>query len=192
MTTVNLTLRGQASVLVHNVQLASPLDDHAKRLKAISSKRNKTEQDHSDMAEIEFHGSLYLTDDGSIGIPTWNVLRAIQDGGKKNKNGKKVMEGLLPASIVEVIPLAHDGPSQPDDAWRAGCFDQRPVKVGTSRVTRTRPKFEHWTVDVDFIVDDEVLKLDELLLAAETAGRLVGIGDYRPRFGRFDVTMEVV
>lgn len=192
MTTVNMTLTGD-TILTHNVQLANPLNEYARRMSAISSKRKKTDEDHAAMAEIEFYGSLYLTEDGSVGIPVWNVLRSIQDGAKKNRLGKAVAEGLLPADpFTEVVVLDHDGPSKPDDAWNAKCYDQRSVKVGMSTVTRTRPRFRQWSVSAEFLVDDEVIRFDDLRLAADTAGRLVGLGDYRPRFGRFDIAVEVV
>jgi hypothetical protein len=38
---------------------------------------------------------------------------------------------------------------------------------------------------VDF--DDNVIEEEEILKVAEDAGLLVGLGDWRPRFGRFMV-----
>ena len=57
------------------------------------------------------------------------------------------------------------------------------------KVRRTRPRFVGWSVVAEFVVDTEVLDRDSLAMVAENAGLLVGVGDYRPRFGRYDVEL---
>jgi hypothetical protein len=36
-------------------------------------------------------------------------------------------------------------------------------------------------------VDTRVIDIDDVQTAVENAGRLKGLGDYRPRYGRFEV-----
>ena len=59
---------------------------------------------------------------------------------------------------------------------------------GTKKVLRIWPKLEDWSGTLNLIIADEKQFdpkiLQELL---EFAGRFVGIGDYRPEFGRFNV-----
>lgn len=190
MKNITITLTGLAgvSLLTHNERLANPGDPYAIRMKSISSKRKKTEEDFAEMAEIEFAGGLYLDDSMQIGLPAWNVFRSMQDGAKLNKLGRHVQRGLV-MTDVDILPLKHDGPTTPEDAWRAGCYDQRAVKVGTSKVSRTRPCFRNWHVEATAALDTNVLSLEDLRMIADNAGSMVGIGDYRPRFGRF--TAEV-
>lgn len=68
--------------------------------------------------------------------------------------------------------------------------------VGTSKHVRVRPKFNQWSVTGSCWVDDEKLAkaLPEIL---NTAGRLIGLGDWRPssprspgRYGRFTATCK--
>jgi len=184
---IDMTLIGTPGtrLMTHNERLASKLDPIAREMAAVSGKRRKTDDDLAELARLEFIGGVYETEDGLVGIPTWNVFRSLQDGARINKLGRHVERSLVP--ITDVVEIRHDGPSKPFAAWEAGCFDQRSVKVGQSKVTRTRPAFANWSIDVRFALDTEILNLDDLRLVAANAGRLVGLGDYRPRFGRYDI-----
>lgn len=173
-------------MLTHNERLANPLDPIARQMKEISSKRTKTPDDLAAMARLEFVGGLYLTDDGKVGIPAWNVFRCIQEGGKLNRLGKSI-ERAVQMIGSDILPVEHDGPSSPDAMWDAGCYDSRSVKIGTSKVTRCRPRFTNWRIETDIILVTEVLSEADLRMAMDNAGLMCGLGDYRPRFGRFDV-----
>ena len=57
---------------------------------------------------------------------------------------------------------------------------------------RCRPWFPEWTVQAEGILDPSVLELDDLTTIADNAGSLIGLGDWRPRFGRFTAVVERV
>jgi hypothetical protein len=65
------------------------------------------------------------------------------------------------------------------------------VKVGTSKVMRTRPIFNEWSATFTLCMDSEVVDLPTVRQSLEAAGRLVGVGDWRPgapkggSYGRF-------
>ena len=61
-----------------------------------------------------------------------------------------------------------------------------------NRVTRTRPYFKDWAVDAEGMFDPAVISVDELREIAQTAGTMIGLGDWRPRFGRFEATVEKI
>lgn len=191
MKTAHIRLTGMpgSAMLTHNERLASKLDPITRQMAAIASKRKKTDEDMEEIARLELVGGVYETDDGLVGIPTWNVFRALQDGAKVNRLGKAVERGLVPAG-PDIVPIKHDGPNTVRAMWEQNCYDQRSVKVGMSKVTRTRPRFSNWVVETTFLVDTELLQWDDLVMIAENAGRFVGLGDYRPRFGRFEATVE--
>lgn len=187
METVTVRLSGVegSMLLTHNERLASKLDPIARQMAEVSSKRKKTDADYDELAHLEMLGGVYETEGGQVGIPVWNVFRSLQDGAKLNKLGRAVERGVVPIG-ADVAVIKHDGPSTAEAMWKAGCFDQRSVKVGTSKVTRTRPAFRNWVVEVGFVIDTEILNLGDFRMIAENAGRLAGLGDYRPRFGRYD------
>jgi hypothetical protein len=99
-----------------------------------------------------------------------------------------VKEGVFIST--DVNPLAYKGPRDIDGLWRDESFRHiASAKVTTSRVMRCRPIFRSWAVDAQGELDAAVLDLVELSQIAETAGHLIGLGDWRPRYGRF--TAEV-
>jgi hypothetical protein len=69
--------------------------------------------------------------------------------------------------------------------------DYRTIKVQTSRVMRARPKVPvGWQTTHHFELFDDVLDKRDLVNVMDSAGRLYGLGDWRPTYGRF--TVEVV
>lgn len=62
-----------------------------------------------------------------------------------------------------------------------------PARVGAVKVMRTRPMFTAWEAKlaVDFL--PTLLNPSEVHGFLATAGEQIGIGDWRPRFGRFSV-----
>lgn len=65
------------------------------------------------------------------------------------------------------------------------------VSVGQAKILRTRPIFDGWSLETTIMFDGTVINRDLVIQAAEDAGRLVGIGDWRIEkgggFGRFSV-----
>lgn len=185
-----ITLTGTAPLLMHNSRLSNPLDPATKALKKVTSKRNKTDDDHEQIARLEFAGGLYLDPDVGPFIPGENIARCLVDGAKLTKMGVKVTRGVFIST--DVNPLSYNGPRDEQALWDKGWRHMASVKVGTSRTMRCRPWFPEWKVQADGVLDPAVLELDDLATIADNAGSLIGLGDWRPRFGRFTATVERV
>ena len=50
-----------------------------------------------------------------------------------------------------------------------------------------RPIFRAWSVVAKFELDLAIMDEDVLIQQAENAGTYVGLGDYRPIYGRYEV-----
>jgi hypothetical protein len=187
-----ITLEGTGPLLMHNARLSNPLDPAAKAIKKVSSKRNKTEDDHAEMAHLEFIGSLYHDPDAGPYVPADNIWRCLYDAARKSKRGPKVKEGVL--IITDVNPVAGYGRERDAERlWADENFRHfASAKVGQVRITRCRPIFRTWRVEADGILDTNVLDFTELEQIAETAGSLIGLGDWRPKFGRFKATITKI
>ena len=185
----NITMTGTAPLLMHSSRLSNPLDPATKAIKKVSGKRTKTDDDHLELARLEHAGSLYF--DETIGpyIPSDNIWRSLFDGAKKHKFGVKVKEGVV--FQTDVNPLSYTGPRTVDGLWEDENFRHTAsVKVGMARVTRTRPMFRQWVTEATGLLDPNVLDLEDLRMLAETAGSLIGLGDWRPRYGRYIAQIE--
>lgn len=188
MKVITFKFTGECPLLMHSERGANPLDSKAQAHKKLTSKRSKTEEDQLAIAWSEFQLAIYHNEAVGPFIPAQNIDRCIQDGAKKNKLGKKFASSAR--CVEDIIPLIYSGPRDIEGLYNAGFADVRSVGVSTSRVIRCRPMFRKWAVKFDFAYDENELDESSVILAAQTAGRLIGILDYRPRYGRFSV--EVV
>lgn len=191
MINFRITIEGTAPLLMHSSRLANPLDPAAKAIKRLTGKRNKTDDDHLEIARLEHLGSLYLDPDVGPYVPGENIWRALYDAAKKYKKGPRVKEGVFVSTTEN--PLAYKGPRDSEGLWADENFrHMASVKIGTSRTMRCRPIFRQWRTDADGILDPAQMDLPELVDIATTAGQLIGLGDWRPRYGRFTAKVEQV
>jgi hypothetical protein len=181
---VRIEIRGTAPLITHNIRLANPLDPIAKAMKVISGKRKKTEDDLLQLARLEFEGGLYLDPDVGPFLPGENVEKCIVEGARVTKQGKQVERGLFVSD--NVIPLIYKGPRTAEELWVDENFrNMAAVRVGQARVMRMRPMFRTWALDVDAEIDPGLLAVESLQQIVDDSGAMVGLGDHRPRYGRF-------
>lgn len=188
---ITITLTGICPMLQHNGRLANPLDPHTRALKALTAKRTKTDDDLMAIMLTEARGGCWETDDGLIGLPSAAVWRSIYDASKAFKLGEQIKRSLLFADADFVDPLEVDGQVHEADIWLKDNdhIDYRPAKVMGRKVMRARPLIPAgWKSTHTFQLLDDVLDSRDLVPVLERAGRLVGVGDWRPTFGRFEVS----
>lgn len=173
---------GIAPLIMHNGQTADPLNKYSKRIKEISGKRKKTEADYEKMAEIEFKAGLYMDEDGPI-IPGVMIEACLLVGARKSKNGRLAQAGII---VEKNAKLEYDGPRTEEGLVNDENFRRvDPVRVGTSKVMRTRPWFRNWSVELEVLYLADVINERDLISAIRDAGSYAGFGDWRPRYGRF-------
>lgn len=192
MRNFTLTMTGTAPLLLHNAQLSDPLNRWSREIKKISSKRSKTNDDILEMARLEFLGGLYFDTDLGPVIPAMMIEASIRDGAKRLKLGKDVARGLRITD--QVTPLVYDGPRDAENLWANGeseFVNRSPVKVGASRIMRTRPMFRDWVVEANGMFDEAIFNPETIDDIIGLAGTIAGIGDWRPRFGTFSHKFEV-
>lgn len=184
-----ISITGTAPLLMHSSRLADPLNPATKALKKTTGKRTKTDDDHEEIARLEHLGSLYLDPDIGPYLPGQNISRCLVDAARISKQGVKVTRGVFIAT--DVNPIQYKGPRDADGLWNNENFRlMASVKIGTSRTMRCRPLFREWATEAEGILDPAVIDLADLEGIAVTAGQMIGLGDWRPRYGRFTATIE--
>lgn len=186
MKTTTFTIRGITPLIMHNGQLADPLNEHTKALDKLVKNKQKTEKYHLDVAECEFMGSLYVDEDQHPCLPAEVIEAAIVEGAKRMKLGKACKGGI---NVSENAKLKYDGPKTAKGLWEKNKeFSKRSgVRVGQNRVIRTRPIFQKWECTFDVIWDPDLIKDESQLEDIMNSAGLTGVGDWRPKFGRFEV-----
>lgn len=181
---MNFRLTGDAPLICHNGQTADPLNRFSKAMKAISGKRKKTESDLEELAKLEFLAGLYMSETGPI-LTAMMVDACVIDAAKKTREGMLAKSGFF---TVGNAPLEYDGPRTGDELWQIPDFRfSVPVRVQQARIIRTRPIFNKWAATVKVQFEDSVVNAATVAGWFAIAGTLVGLGDWRPRFGRFQV-----
>lgn len=187
---LTLHLSGLRPMLQHNGRLANPIDPHARAVAALTAKRKKTDEDLIAIMQTEARGGVYETTDGLLGFPTQGVWRCIYDAAKAYKRGEDIKRALGAEDITE--PLLVDGATVSVDEFLAkpDNIDYRPVKIMNRKTMRARPVVRGWATTHHFELLEDVIDPRDLAPIIERAGRLVGLGDWRPTYGTFVAEVE--
>lgn len=181
-------IRGVRPLICHNAgELANPLSDLARKMKELTGVRKKTDEHHRAVMQLEWVGGLYLDEKRRPIVLSVVLDGMMQEAARKHKLGKQFKAGVL---AMDSPLIEHDGPKNAtcDDLIDNPRFrDVRGVKVQQSRVMRTRPVFPVWALSFGVQVDPEAVKPTDLRAVLETGGRMVGLCDYRPTFGKFEL-----
>jgi len=187
---IKIKLTGTNPLLLHNSRLANPLDPYARAKAEITGKRKKTDEDYARIMQLEARGSVYETPDGKLGHPTQNVWRCLYDAAKSFKRGEDVKRSLIEIGDV-TVPLLVNGKQIAIDAFLENPenIDYRPVTLSKRKTMRARPIVRKWESAHEFDLLTDILDLDVVKLIARHAGRVVGVGDWRPKFGKFEAVI---
>jgi hypothetical protein len=188
MRQLKVTIKGLSPLLMHSDRFANPLDPATKAHKELTGKRKKTDADHEAIARSEWMGSLYFKEGVGPFIPGQNFDAALQEAAKLQKLGKKFKQAVM--VVEDEVPLQYSGPRDPTGLFEAGFIDVRGVKVAMAKLMRCRPKFNQWGAQFTIAFNEEVLNVEEVRKAIHDAGALIGVCDYRPRFGKFEALVQ--
>lgn len=171
---IAFTIRGVADLLFHrwsNEDVAAKAT--AKRGSAIKKTDN-------------LEAYVWRDDDGMVCLPGVYMHKAIIEAGKfmqdpRSSRAKQACD-LFKAAFVPVTLLAPLGPT-----WEFE--DKRRMVVNRSGITRTSPGFKSgWEAAFDFdVILPEYVSPDMFHEALSLAGRVIGLAQYRPTYGRFQI-----
>ena len=138
--------------------------------------------------EEEVEACLYKDGEGNIVVPARCIEGALVKAGSAKTavgQGKKTYKSFILAG-VQVAP---EEPKLISDPY---VIDKRRAVIMRQGIIRCRPRFDKWSIEFNIKVIDQYLLgagQDKVIRSIiEDAGSLVGLLDFRPRFGRFEVT----
>ena len=172
---VEIQIEGTASILFHAWNNESV---EAKGAAAKGSKTKKTDN-------IESY--VYRCADQSLGIPSENFRQALITAAKFKqdpRSPRKSAADLYKAGVIAETLIA----TTKKKTW--DYEDRRRVQIQRNGIMRVRPALKAgWKATFLFhITVPEYIGLSDFRDTCETAGKLVGVGDFRPTFGRFRVS----
>jgi hypothetical protein len=190
--TLEVEISGLNSVLMHNIQLADPLNEFARKMKVISGKRTKTDADLFALRELEIAGGLYWSDSIGVYIPCDWLETCITDAARKRRLGKDVQAGVQ--VVEDKLALVYEGMDKVETIQNivddSTFHFVKGVRVSKARVMRARPIFRGWSTKATIAFDPEAINRQTLIELLDVAGSRIGMGDWRPKFGRFNVEVS--
>ncbi len=182
---IKLKIVGKRPLLMHSDVCIDPLNKEAKEIKVLTAKRKKTGDDHELIAKLQWQSALYFDEDLGPYLPGINIESCLIEGAKLSRLGTALKRSI--EIVDERCALEYDGPRTRQALWDAGFYDARSVKVTTSRIMRYRPLFTKWSCNCDVVFNQEMIDRQQVIKSFQDAGAYIGVGDYRPKFGRFSV-----
>lgn len=172
---VQVTIEGTAPILFHRWNCES-VESKSKASKG--SKEKKTD-------DVESY--VYRNDKNELCIPGEYLRGSIVGAAKFQqdpRSPRKSAADLFKAAIISLTPLASLGVKDWD------YMDKRRVCIQRNAITRSRPAMnEGWTAKFILLVNlPEYIGQSLLNSTIQAAGKLIGLADFRPSFGRFVVT----
>jgi len=172
---VEITIRGVADLLMHRWNCEA-VEAKAKSAKGSTAKKTDNLESY-----------VYRDDSGNLCLPGEYLRQAVIQAAKFRqdpRSPRKTALDLAKAALVNLTPLASLG-------LKAWDYEHRcRVQVQRNGVTRVRPAIKTgWTATFIFMVNLPEYVSPELLHGMlNDAGRLIGLADFRPAYGRFLVT----
>ncbi len=171
---VEVTVEGVAPILFHRWNCESVASKSAAKKGSAEKKSDDTES------------YVYRNEKKEICIPGEYLRGAIIAASKFQqdpRSPRKSAADLFKAAIISLTELASLGSKDWD------YLDKRRVCIQRNAITRSRPAMkEGW--QATFILQVQLPEyVDQSLLNSTitAAGKLIGLGDFRPSFGRFNV-----
>jgi hypothetical protein len=182
---VSVTIEGVAPILFHRWQSDSV---EAKARAAKGSTAKKTD-DLESYVWRDTQNRICLPGEylrGTMIDPKNGASKYRQDP----RSPRKSALDLYKASVLALTDLAPLIKADGEEAVAWEYVDRRRVTVQRQGVTRERPAFiAGWSATIIFLCQSPgYIPPRELHSCLNDAGRLVGIADFRPTFGRFNVT----
>lgn len=169
-----VTIQGSADLLFHRWNCDAVAEKAAAKKGSAAKKSDDLES------------YVYRNDKGELAIPGEYLRMAVIGAAKFRqdpRSPRKSAMDLFKAGVVSVTPLASLGVKSWDYE------DRRRVVIQRSAITRTRPAMKAgWVAKIQLQVNlPEYISESLLNEVISQAGKLIGLGDFRPTFGRFQV-----
>jgi len=171
---VEVKLTGTAPMLFHRWS-CDAVEEKAKAAKGSKAKKSDNVESY-----------IYRNDENELCLPGEYIRQSIIMAAKFRqdpRSPRKSAMDLFKAGVVSLTELCSLGVTEWD------YLDRRRVVIQRSAITRERPAMRAgWSATAQLqVLLPEYITTDLLSDVLTNAGRLVGVGDFRPTFGRFRV-----
>jgi len=140
--------------------------------------------------KVEAKHGLYRDKEGRIVVPALNIQASLRAAARRYRvpgRGRATFADYVLSGLSiepEDVPLQIPDGRKPEDAWE---IDVRPAVIQKARILRARPRFDQWGLEFFITIRDPSITEDTLSQILVEAGSSMGLMDFRPLFGLFEV-----
>jgi hypothetical protein len=169
-----VTIEGTAALLFHR------WSNEAVAEKAAATKGSKAKK--SDNVE----SYVYRLDNGNLALPGEYLRQSLIGAARFRQDPRSPRKSAMDLFKAAVVPLTELSDLGVKD-W--DYLDRRRVLVQRNAITRERPALlAGWHATIELLVNlPEYVDPTMLLETLGAAGRLIGVGDFRPTYGRYAI-----
>lgn len=188
----NATNDGQATIesgapysAIIRVKGTAPFLFHRWSVDGVEAK-SKAAKGSKAKKEDDLESYVYRTSDNELAVPGEYFRMSLVNAAKYKQDPRSPRKSAMDLFKAGVIAL-DDLCSFQKEKW--DYIDRRRVTIQRSAITRCRPALlSGWELEMQMqILLPEYISPEMLNETIQAAGRLVGVGDFRPTFGRFQV-----
>lgn len=177
--TMSVEISGITPMILHNGRTANPLDSYAKKMKALTSKRNKTEEDIEELLLVQWESGLYWNDEIGLYMPSENLYAAFYKSAKKFKLGVKCSAVSFPEPLgYPILTPNHKN----FNALKADPTNKfvKTVVVQKSKTISCRPIFNVWDLNFELEFETTTIDANEIKTILCAMAQRVGLGVWTP------------
>lgn len=170
---------------IAHLKSAAPLSQSA----YVSPDLKKPKETHADFEQRIWIEKAHIDEDGQIFIPPMAFKQSLDAAAKylsiqipgrgKATYTKHFVSGVLCFKPV-MLGLKQDAITPNEVLCNADG-----VRGSGKRVMRIFPEIRAWSADVEFTILDDTITEDVFLRVLEEAGKLIGVGQFRPQNGGY-------
>ena len=176
--TMEIEIEGVCPIIFHRWNVES-IDEKSKAAKGSKTKK-----------EDNVESYLYRNANGVICIPGEYFRQALIHAAKYKQDPRSPRKSLMDMAKAALIVNTHEAPMFRDEKPVEKYFeDKRRVTIQRAGITRVRPAVpEGWRATFSLtVLLPEYVSASLVRELTVNAGRLVGLADFRPTYGRFSV-----
>lgn len=182
MYTLSFTIEGTADFLYNRMA-----DEDIANFRAGKNTGDRSDAERGKAAEAKVYA-----DDAGLFVPAWNVKRSILDGARVaglKLNRKPLAQRLSSVLFVQDVARFVDAKKKPvrERDYMHEAMGRIPPRTGRASIVRRPAMKVGWRLSAAVAVLDDGVPADAIRAALEAAGVYVGIGSWRPEYGRFVV-----
>lgn len=176
---MRVKIEGVTPMIIDNGQTANPLNSYAKKLKELTGKRNKSEEDIEKLLMVQWEAGLYWNDKIGLYMPNENMSAGFYKAAKKNKLGKSC------SAVTFTDPLGFPIITKNHTDFQALKADpenklQKIVVIQKAKTLSCRPIFKEWKMNFELEFENAEINPTDVKLILNTWSRSIGIGVWTP------------